>query len=175
MIILKSKSGVIYSAFYVVYYAQKLLFYSGTLVVVKAVTPEKKIASTADEHAYVLGRITEQITEHQGMHSMQDWDDILTIIRLELHEYEQFAPSILLVKAFQISSHDEKSWIAHLSTSKQLEEDISVLVHEHGIKNALTVLHACNGLLHRKGVHILTYVVCELFKRELSTYVKNET
>lgn len=129
--------------------------------------PEKKFGSAEEEIAFVCKHIREAEDAYKKVNGEFDENDAFTLRKEIVEEYAEYDPSVLLKRNYLISDHDLNQGVAVLSTSHDHTHDVENLLHQHGLKNTLTILKQHFTIHHdRRAKRTLEHMLVTLMSCE---------
>ncbi len=117
------------------------------------VLSQKKFASLEDEVAFLRNHVAERERELLARSKEVDSMDRETIGKQVIREYAEHDPTVVLDKKHIIDQHTLASSHQHIEIATYKVDEVMQLVHEKGIRNALSVLEKLDDPFLTDEVH----------------------
>lgn len=112
--------------------------------------PKKKLETIREEHDYFMRVFRERLKEYKERNKEVDDEDHKTLIQLELDEYVDVAPNLILSKDFMLGSVELTSLREALKISSFPEVEIEEHLNSYGVRNTLSIMRDTEGIIRRR-------------------------
>lgn len=113
----------------------------------------QQFKNSQEEIAFLREEIAKKEREMLGRNAEYDAADYETLARQEIKEYGEVSPDVALPKERHIDEHTLAKTRESVSTSSENVREVLDVIHEHGIRNGLTLLEKIDDPFVTDEVH----------------------